>query len=78
MRRLEFLRSLEVSILSQRRGAYLPYGMAGGQSGMAGRNVWRHANGAEENLPVIGQFTAQIGDQLIIETPGGGGWGKPE
>ena len=30
VRRLEFLRPLEVSILSQRRGPYAPYGLAGG------------------------------------------------
>ena len=30
VRRLEFLQPLEVSILSQRRGPYAPYGLAGG------------------------------------------------
>ena len=33
VRRIEFLRPLEVSILSQRRGPYPPYGMAGGEPG---------------------------------------------
>ncbi|MBI2825599.1 MAG: hydantoinase B/oxoprolinase family protein [Planctomycetia bacterium] len=36
VRRIEFLRPLDVSILSQRRGPYAPYGMAGGEPGALG------------------------------------------
>ncbi len=39
IRQLEFLRPLEVSILSQRRGPYPPYGLAGGENGALGRNL---------------------------------------
>ena len=38
-RRIEFLRRLDVSILSQRRGPYPPYGLAGGEPGALGRNA---------------------------------------
>jgi 5-oxoprolinase (ATP-hydrolysing) len=41
IRRLEFLRPLTLSILSQRRGPYPPYGRAGGQPGALGRNSLR-------------------------------------
>ncbi len=39
IRRIEFLKPLEVSILSQRRGPYAPYGLQGGQPGAFGRNT---------------------------------------
>jgi N-methylhydantoinase B len=55
-----------------------PYGMAGGEAGMAGRNVRiRHDATAEEELPAAAHFRVQHGDVLRIETPGGGGWGTP-
>jgi 5-oxoprolinase (ATP-hydrolysing) len=76
IRRLEFLRPLEVSILSQRRGAYAPFGLAGGAPGAIGRNTLRRANGAEEVLGGLVELAAQPGDRLTIESPGGGGWGK--
>ena len=76
MRRLEFLKELEVSILSQRRGTLQPYGMQGGQPGALGRNLLlRVGSKAIEDLPYRVQFTASAGDVLTIETPGGGGWG---
>jgi 5-oxoprolinase (ATP-hydrolysing) len=78
VRRIEFLRTLEVSILSQRRGPYAPYGLAGGAAGALGCNTLVHADGTREALASQAQFTAQPGDQLIIETPGGGGCGAAE
>jgi 5-oxoprolinase (ATP-hydrolysing) len=76
VRRLEFLRELRVSILSQRRGPYAPYGIAGGLPGAFGRNTLVRADGATETLPHAAQFTARPGDVLTVETPGGGGWGE--
>jgi 5-oxoprolinase (ATP-hydrolysing) len=78
VRRLEFLRELEVSIVSQRRGPYPPYGLAGGQPGEVGRNALLRADGRSEPLAGIVQFRAQPGDVLTIETPGGGGWSVAE
>jgi 5-oxoprolinase (ATP-hydrolysing) len=75
VRRLEFLRPLEVSLISQRRAAYPPYGLAGGQPGAVGRNTLARADGQTEVLPGLAHFTAHSGDVLTIETPGGGGWG---
>ena len=73
VRRIEFLRKLEVSILSQRRGKFPPYGMAGGAPGATGSNTRLHADGRGETLGAQVQFTAEAGDVLIVETPGGGG-----
>jgi 5-oxoprolinase (ATP-hydrolysing) len=69
VREVEFLKPLEVSLLTQHR-VVPPYGLAGGGDGMRGRQT---LNGAE--LPGITAFSAQPGDRLVIETPGGGGWG---
>ncbi len=75
IRRIEFLKPLEVSILSQRRGPYPPYGLQGGQPGALGHNTLQRANGAVTELPALAQFQAHQGDVLTIETPGGGGFG---
>jgi 5-oxoprolinase (ATP-hydrolysing) len=69
IRRLEFLRPLEVSMVTQRRGNYPPYGLSGGNAGAIGHNSLQ--------LGGLVQFTAAAGDVLIIETPGGGGYGTP-
>jgi 5-oxoprolinase (ATP-hydrolysing) len=42
-----------------------------------GRNVLRRADGATETLPSIAFVAAGVGDRIIIETPGGGGYGQP-
>jgi 5-oxoprolinase (ATP-hydrolysing) len=75
VRRLEFLRPLQLSLLAERRGPHPPYGMAGGQPGKLGRHRLIHPDGSEEDLPGIAQLSVSPGDVLVIETPGGGGFG---
>jgi len=75
VRKLEFLRPLEVSLLTQRRGAYATYGLHGGSSGAPGRNTLLRRDGTTRELSGSEQFQAEAGDVLIVETPGGGGWG---
>lgn len=75
VRRLEFLAPLQLSILSQRRGPYTPFGLAGGESGALGHNTLRRADGRVERLSGQVQCVVQPGDVLILETPGGGGFG---
>jgi 5-oxoprolinase (ATP-hydrolysing) len=77
VRRLEFLRPLELSLLTERRGPHPPYGMAGGQPGAVGRNRLIRRDGTIHELPGIALVTVDIGDVLLIETPGGGGYGTP-
>lgn len=77
IRVLEFLEPLQVSILSERRGPYAPYGLAGGQPGALGRNRRRRRDGSTEELPGKAQIQVEAGDCLIVETPGGGGYGSP-
>jgi 5-oxoprolinase (ATP-hydrolysing) len=78
VRELEFLQPdrLEVSVLSQRR-AMPPYGLRGGEPGRPGRNALiRAETGRIEELSSITQVVVERGDRLIIETPGGGGYGS--
>ncbi|EPE34303.1 hypothetical protein GLAREA_09997 [Glarea lozoyensis ATCC 20868] len=80
IREYEFRRPLSASIVSERR-VYQPYGMAGGGSGMSGRNtlVEKLSDGSERRVNIGGRkdFKVNTGDKVIIETPGGGGWGVP-
>jgi 5-oxoprolinase (ATP-hydrolysing) len=78
VRRIEFLKELDVSILSQRRGPYPPYGENGGEPGALGRNTIYRADGTEEVLPNQVHVVVQPDDVLVIETPGGGGFGAAE
>ncbi|MEZ6049038.1 MAG: hydantoinase B/oxoprolinase family protein [Planctomycetaceae bacterium] len=75
VRRMEFLRPLKVSMLSERRGDYPPFGLAGGEAGAIGVNSFKKS-GAEEFEKLGGKFATEVaaGDQLLIETPGGGGY----
>ena len=75
VRRLEFLRPLVVSILSQRRGRAPPFGLEGGKPGSLGTNTLLRADGTVETLSALAQFSAAPGDVLMIESPGGGGYG---
>ena len=70
VREVEFMQPLEISLLTQHR-VVAPYGLEGGWDGACGRQT---LNGTE--LPGITAFSAQPGDKLVIETPGGGGWGE--
>lgn len=68
-RELEFLSPAEVSLLSERR-VRAPFGLQGGEPGARGRNS---LNGSP--LPACARLQVTRGDTLLIETPGGGGFG---
>lgn len=74
IRQYRFLKPAEVSLLTQRR-VLPPFGMAGGGEGAKGRNLRVTQGGRKEELPEATSYTAAAGEVLIIETPGGGGWG---
>jgi 5-oxoprolinase (ATP-hydrolysing) len=77
IREVEFLARLDLSILSQHRQSG-PFGMAGGSDGAPGRQVVVRANGARQVLEGIDGCRVSTGDRLVLETPGGGGYGKPD
>lgn len=66
-----------VSILSERRVGR-PYGLNGGQPGANGRNVLVKADGTAHDLPGKASVTLRANDTIVINTPGGGGWNRPE
>ncbi|MBX3650990.1 MAG: hydantoinase B/oxoprolinase family protein [Burkholderiales bacterium] len=74
VRRIRFLETMTAAILSGHRRVP-PYGMAGGGSGATGRNAVERADGRIEELGACAGTSMQPGDILIIETPGGGGYG---
>lgn len=76
VREIEFLKALDVSILSERRGPYPPYGACGGSPGAWGVNTLE-SDGVATKLPAKVQLRAKQHDVLIVSTPGGGGWGAP-
>ncbi|MGV3659741.1 MAG: hydantoinase B/oxoprolinase family protein [Prosthecobacter sp.] len=73
MREFEFIEPLTVSLLTQHR-VEQPFGMDGGDSGQPGCQTLVR-DGASIVLEGCTTFEAQAGDRVIIETPGGGGWG---
>jgi 5-oxoprolinase (ATP-hydrolysing) len=74
IREIEFLAPLEFSILSQHR-VNAPYGMAGGGDGAVGRQVIIESDGNRRDLEGIDGCEVKAGDRIILETPGGGGYG---
>lgn len=78
IREIEFLCPLDVSLLTQRRGPYSPYGLDGGQPGKCGENLIRRVDQAEALLPNTISLKVDVGDVLIVKTPGGGGFEKPD
>ncbi|GKT45086.1 uncharacterized protein ColSpa_05267 [Colletotrichum spaethianum] len=102
VRDIEFRIPVQASILSERR-VYRPYGLAGGEDGECGLNVWvrkvekgswekslkrlKGGEGSERdaeveyeerrfNLGAKNSAPMKPGERIIINTPGGGGWGK--
>lgn len=76
IRRLRFLEPMTVSLLSGHRRVP-PYGMAGGAPGALGRNRLERADGTVVPLAGNDVIDVGIGDVLVVETPGGGGYGTP-
>jgi 5-oxoprolinase (ATP-hydrolysing) len=76
VRRIRFLEAMTVSTLSQHRRVP-PYGMAGGEPGALGANRVERADGTVTDLGGNGSADVGPDDVLVIETPGGGGYGRP-
>ena len=76
-REIEFRERMSAGILSNHR-RIRPFGLAGGRPGEPGRNRLRRADGELIDLGPTAARQVGRGDVLIIETPGGGGFGTPE
>jgi 5-oxoprolinase (ATP-hydrolysing) len=76
IRRIRFLEAMTMAILSGSRRVE-PHGMAGGAPGKRGRNFIERADGRVQALGGADRAELQPGDCVVIETPGGGGYGTP-
>ncbi|HVI92092.1 MAG TPA: hydantoinase B/oxoprolinase family protein, partial [Dongiaceae bacterium] len=75
IRRIRFHEAMTAAILSGHRRVP-PYGMAGGDDGALGRNSVLRADGSVTQLGGTDKAEMQPGDCFLVETPGGGGYGK--
>lgn len=75
VREIEFVGDAEVTLLTERR-VTRPYGLAGGEAGAPGRD-WLVRGTRRRRLPAKATVTMRAGDRLRVETPGGGGFGRP-
>ncbi|WP_416396955.1 hydantoinase B/oxoprolinase family protein [Allohahella sp. A8] len=77
IRAIRFLQGMDVNLLGNRR-RIAPAGLLGGESGACGSNSFFPASEPDQVKKLDGQsqLTVQAGDLLVIETPGGAGFGK--
>ena len=74
-RAIRFLEPMTVNTLASHRRVP-PYGMAGGEPGSLGRHWVERADGSEVVMRGCDSAAVGAGDLLVIETPGGGGYGS--
>jgi 5-oxoprolinase (ATP-hydrolysing) len=78
VRRFLFLKPMTATLLTERR-ASRPFGLAGGGAGAPGCNrVRRCGESLPQDLPGHAEVALEAGEELWIETPGGGGYGPVE
>jgi 5-oxoprolinase (ATP-hydrolysing) len=77
VRRLRFREAMTAAVLAGHRRVP-PYGLAGGAPGALGRNWVERADGKREVFGGTHTIAMGPGDVFVIETPGGGGYGKAE
>lgn len=74
VREIRFLEPMAAAILSNRRSTQ-PHGLGGGEAGRCGNNRIRRSDGSVTELAATAQVDVRAGDSIVIETPGGGGFG---
>ncbi len=77
VRRLRFLEPMTVSLLANRRRVP-PFGLDGGMPGALGTGRLERADGRVEHFGGRAELAVEAGDVVVIETPGGGGFGAQE
>jgi len=76
-RRIRFFEDLTVTLLTGHRITQA-YGAAGGEPGACGHNAVEQLDGTIKKLAPNDQYELKAGEAMLMQTPGGGGWGKPE
>jgi 5-oxoprolinase (ATP-hydrolysing) len=75
VRAVTFLEPMRANILADRRRVP-PRGISGGSDAQGGRNWVERTDGSVEMLSATAFAEVQPGDRFVIETPGGGGFGR--
>jgi 5-oxoprolinase (ATP-hydrolysing) len=75
-RKMTFLEPVTVTTLCSHR-VVPPYGVKGGAEGQVGHNWISLPDGTTRTLRGNDEVELPIGGAFILESPGGGGWGKP-
>ena len=75
VREVMFLEPMRANILADRRRVP-PRGIMGGADAQAGRNWVVRTDGSVEMLSATASADVDVGDRFVIETPGGGGYGR--
>ena len=75
LRRIRFRQPMTAILLSNRRRVP-PFGLEGGGSGKVGSARVERVDGAVQAMAATDLVEVAAGDAIVIETPGGGGWGK--
>jgi 5-oxoprolinase (ATP-hydrolysing) len=76
VRRVTFLEPMRANILADRRRVP-PSGLNGGEDAEPGRNWVERTDGSRQVLTATESAEVGAGDCFVIETPGGGGFGRP-
>jgi 5-oxoprolinase (ATP-hydrolysing) len=77
VRAIRFRKPMTAAILANRRKT-APFGLEGGGAGECGRTFVERADGSVVELGATGKVEVGAGDLVVIETPGGGGFGAPD
>ncbi len=76
VRRVEFREAMTANVLANHR-RIAPFGLEGGAPGAPGRNTIRRRGRADsETVAATFGLAVEPGDEIQIETPGGGGFGS--
>jgi N-methylhydantoinase B len=76
-REFHFLGDKATLTVGADRRKFTPWGLEGGGNARGAHATLTSSDGETRELPTKVMATLQHGDTLSVETPGGGGWGKP-
>lgn len=74
-RRVKFLEPMQAALLANHHTTR-PFGLNGGEAAAPGRAWVERANGETDVLTATDQTDVNVGDVFVVQTPGGGGFGK--
>jgi 5-oxoprolinase (ATP-hydrolysing) len=74
-RRIRFLQPMTAAILAGHRHV-APFGLDGGEAGEVGANWVERADGSRVTLDYADEVEVDAGDVFVLQTPGGGGFGR--